>query len=91
MMHWMDWMNGFGWGSWGWIGLILNLAITLGVIVGIVVLVVWLARQTSPASSGSMLRYPTQSQPTAREILQARYARGEINREEFRQMLSDVS
>lgn len=87
-----NWMHGFGWGGYGWIGWILNLVVTLGLIVGVVLLVVWLVRRAGPRStSPAATAFPPQGGPTALEILQARYARGEINREEYQQMLSDIS
>lgn len=82
-------MGGYGmFGSLGWIGMILNLVITIGVIVGLVLLVVWAVRRMSgnSAQTGSM----NSSGPSAKEIAQARYARGEINRDEYQQILSDL-
>lgn len=62
-------------GGWGWIGLILNLIFWVGLIVGLTLLVVWAVRRARvPSASG---------QPTAKEILQAQYARGEITREQY--------
>jgi putative membrane protein len=84
MMHGFD----FGsFGSFGWIGLILNLIITVGVIIGIIWLVVWLARKGISNNQG----YSMTPQISPREILQTRYARGEITREQYQQMLEDVS
>ena len=77
-------MHGFGFGGMGlfggWIGLILNLAI----LVGIVLLIVWAVKRftSGNVSSGGQ---------TPRGILQARYARGEITRDQYQQMLSDLS
>ena len=77
-------MHGFGFGGMGlfggWIGLIFNLAI----IVGIVILVVWAVKRftSGSVSSGSQ---------TPREILQARYARGEITRDQYQQILQDLN
>lgn len=89
MMPGFNGMHGLGWGGYGWI---LNLVVILGLIVGVVLLVVWLLRRTSSGSSGpAVTSYSSQGQPTAREILQARYARGEITREEYQQMFSDIS
>lgn len=90
MMPWWNWMHGYGWGGWGWVGWLVNLIITLGVIAGVLLLVVWLVRRAGTGNSGSGIGYPARSQPTAREILQARYARGEITREEYQQMLADI-
>ena len=89
-------MHGFGYGfggfgTFGWIGLIINLVLTVGIIVGIVLLVVWAVRRLSASGQGhSMTTYQAPGQ-NAREILQVRYARGEITREEYQQMLSDLS
>jgi uncharacterized membrane protein len=33
---------------------------------------------------------PAQSQPSAKEILQARYARGELTREQYKEILADL-
>ncbi|HEX6302645.1 MAG TPA: SHOCT domain-containing protein [Anaerolineales bacterium] len=83
-------LGGFGaFGSLGWIGWILNLVITLGVVIGIIVLVIWAVRRLTGGQRGSFV---TSSQgQTAREILQNRYARGEITRDEYQHMLADIS
>jgi len=75
-------MNGFGgMGLFGgWIGLIFNLAI----IVGIVILIVWAIKRFTNGSVSSGTQAP-------REILQARYARGEITRDQYQQILQDLS
>ena len=84
-------MDGFGFGGFGWIGLILNLVITIGLIVGIVVLVVWLVRRFAPSQHETVIsQYRPETKPTPQEILQTRYARGEIKRDEYQQMLSDL-
>lgn len=63
----------------GLIGLIFNLAI----VIGIVVLIVWAVKRFS---SGNL----STGGQTPREILQTRYARGEITRDQYQQMLSDL-
>ena len=75
-------MNGFGgMGLFGgWIGLIFNLAI----IVGIVIPIVWAIKRFTNGSVSSGTQAP-------REILQARYARGEITRDQYQQILQDLS
>ena len=81
--------NSGAWGSlgdgglWGWIGLVLNLVVWGGLIAALVVLVVWAVRRARVA--------PVGGQPTAVEILQTQYARGEITREQYQQMLGDLS
>lgn len=76
MMGW-----GGGWG-WGWFGLIHTVLWWFLIILGIVVLVKWL--------SGGASRKETPER-RALEILAERYARGEINREEFEQKKKDLS
>ena len=69
-------------GAWSWIGLVLNLVFWVGLIAGLIVLVVWAIRRARvPSGIG---------QPTAKEILQARYARGEITREQYQLMQQDI-
>ena len=80
-----------GFGTFGWIGLIINLVLTVGIIVGIVLLVVWAVRRLSSSGQGHSLASSSPQGQTPREILQIRYARGEITREEYQQMLSDLS
>jgi putative membrane protein len=89
-------MGGFGpglcgFGAFGPFGLILNLVITVGLIAGLVLLVTWLWRRLNP---GGQTLAPAQSQvgtaTSPREILQFRYARGEITREQYQQMLTDL-
>lgn len=68
------------WGGFGWIGMIFNLAI----LIGIVALIIWTVNRFA---SGSRQSNANQS---PREILQTRYARGEITREQYQQMLTDL-
>jgi putative membrane protein len=77
-------MHGFGFGGMGlfggWIGLIINLAI----IIGIVILVVWAVKRFTSGNVSS-------SGQTPREIVQARYARGELTRDQYQQILQDLT
>ncbi len=74
-------MMGYGMMGFGLIGLLFNLLI----VVGVVVLIVWAVKRFS---TGNHEFSHTQ---TPREILQARYARGEITREQYQEMLKDLS
>jgi putative membrane protein len=76
-----------GYGMMGGFGLV-GLAINIAIIVGIVVLAVWAVKRFS---AGSTNWGQTSSSQSPREILQARYARGELTREQYQQMLSDLS
>lgn len=80
-------------GAWGWIGLILNLVFWFGLIVAMIHLVVWAIRRARvPAGRvASATGQPTAGgKNTAREILQARYARGEVTREQYEQLKQDI-
>ena len=82
-------MGGGGFGGFGLIGMVLNLVITVAVIIGIVWLVIWLVRRAG--SNGQPLFSPAPSVQSPREIVQTRYARGEINREEYQELLADLN
>jgi len=72
----MGWM----WGAWG-IGMGLLMLLFWGaVIVGIVLVIRWLISQGKASPSD-----------TALQILRQRYARGEINKEEFEAKKRDLS
>jgi len=61
---------------------------SLGILVGLVLLIVWLARSLSGRRTTSN---SSTAQPSAREILQMRYARGEISQDDYRAMLADIN
>ncbi len=87
--------GGYGlFGSMGGLGLvggIINLVLTLGLIAGMVLLVIWLVRRLTPGGQPSAPAHSAGSGPSAREILQQRYARGEIDRAQYKDMLADLS
>jgi len=81
--HMGRWMMG-GWGT-GWFGMIFMLLFWGLIIVGLVFLIRWLIQSTgdrgySGVSMGS----------NAMDILKERYARGEINRDEFESMKKNL-
>ncbi len=67
------------WGIWGFGMMLFMLLFWALVIIGIVLGIRWLVRQGRPEMSDSAL-----------EILRQRYARGEINREEFEAKRKDL-
>lgn len=75
-----DW-GGYGWWGMGF-GMVFMLLFWILIILGIAVLIRWLLAQ------------PSQSQgvrdKTASEIVQERYARGEIDRAEYEQKIRDL-
>ena len=89
-------MGGFfggccGYGSFGTLGLILNLVILVGLVVGFALLIIWLVRRFSSKKQGqSSLSNAANFGTSPREILQARYAKGDITREQYQQMLTDL-
>ncbi len=74
-------MMGFGWG-YGWLGIIMMGVFWLVVIV----VAAWLIRSAIQSNQGR----PDEHNPSAREILDSRYARGEITREQYEQMKEDL-
>jgi putative membrane protein len=93
-------MPGFGWngycgfgglGGFGWIGWIVNLVLTVAILIGLALLVIWAARRITNNQRGSILPSgQTNGLATARDILKARYTSGEITREQYLQMLEDI-
>jgi putative membrane protein len=75
-----DWDNYGGWGMG--FGMVFMLLFWVLVILGIAVLIRWLMTQASPDRS------PREKSPL--EILQERYARGEIDHDEYEQKKRDL-
>lgn len=78
--HVMDWgtMGGFM-----WIGMLLWAVLVIALIVLVVVGILWLAARLRPGAGSSEER-------SALVELERRYARGELDREAFLQMRSDL-
>ena len=84
MMMWPNMMSGI-FGGWGIVGMILMFIFWALLITGIILLIVWIVRRVS---------YPGRDlsrADKAMEILKERYARGEINKEDFEKMKKDIS
>jgi len=69
----------------GWFGMIIMAAFWIAVVVGIVFLIRWLVLSTRAEGHKA---YPEDS---ALEILKKRYARGEIDKEEFEEKKKDLT
>jgi len=83
MMMWPNMMGGL-FGGWGIVGMILMFVFWALIITGIILLIVWIVRRVS---------YPGRDlsrTDKAMEILKERYARGEINKEDFEKMKKDI-
>ncbi len=75
-----------GWGyGMGWFWTIIMVVFWIAVIVGIIFLIKWLVISTSAGV------HPARSGDSPLEILKRRYARGEINREEFEEKKKDLA
>ena len=75
----MNWGYGMGWGM-----SIIMMAFWIAVIVGIVFLIRWVVLSTDR-------RRETKVEDSALEILKQRYAKGEINKDEFEEKKKDLS
>lgn len=75
----MDWQWGWGAMMFGGLGMLLFWGLVVG-------LVIWGVRGLAGSSGPA----PGSSPPTPLEILQARYARGEISREEYETIRRDL-
>lgn len=81
-------MGYLGYGGYSWIGMVVNTVIMLAIVVGIVFLVIWAVRRTSANVHQS--GFQTSNSQSAKDIAQARYAKGDITREEYQLILTDL-
>ena len=78
-------MMGHWYGNYGWIGLIFNLLLTIGFIVGIIFLVVWIVKEINKNNGKNVKK-----ESSLIEIVKERYAKGEITRDEYLNLLTDL-
>ncbi|UCD99570.1 MAG: hypothetical protein JSV42_02250 [Chloroflexota bacterium] len=83
-------MHGWGFGSIGWLGMILMWLIAVGFIVLVILGVIGLVRGFSNWEGGGMINKQEKSQSSPREILQIRFAKGDITRDQYLKMLDDI-
>jgi len=74
-----------GWGM-GWLGMIFNLVFWILILVGLVFLIRWLMQAGRDRSDRSQGGRDTR----ALDILKERYARGEIDKQQFESMKKDL-
>lgn len=77
----MGWGMGYG---MGWLWMIIMIVFWIAVIIGIFLLIRWLILSTKTTSSHRS------QEESALDILKKRYARGEIDKEEFEQRKKDL-
>lgn len=74
-------MGGYGYG-FGLIHMVIWAVVLIAIIVG----VVWMVR----SMTASHAHYPSQRRSAGLDVLEERYARGEVNREEYLQRKKDI-
>ena len=85
-------MHGWGFGSFGWIGMILMWLVPVSFLVLVILGIVGLVRGLTSSGDGKAdTVQQAEAQTSPREILQIRYASGEITREQYLQMLDDLN
>ena len=80
-------MMGYWYGGLGWIGMLINLVISVVLIIGVIFLVIWIVKRLSNNNSEREFNNTTLS---AVDIAKERYAKGEITREEIQKLLVDL-
>ncbi len=77
-------------GGFGLMGGLFGLLFNIAIIVAIVVLIVWAVQRFGKSSGTGWQAAPPPQPLSAREILDIRYARGELTREEYQTKLGDM-
>jgi len=80
---WFGHMDGFGWQ-----GMLIGGVVMLLFWGGLITAIIWVARGAFSHSAGST---SSQVGVSARELLDQRYARGEITREQYQEMKRDLA
>lgn len=84
-------MHGWGFSSIGWFGALIMVLIPVGIVVLVISGIVWLVRNISSISEGDqIINQQEKSKTSPGEILQIRYASGEITRDQYLQMIEDI-
>lgn len=80
-------MHGYGFGFAGWGIMLAGAFLVLLVLIGLIFLVIWAVRQ----GKGSGRNESGHRLQSVEDILKARYARGEITREQYLSMQEDLN
>jgi putative membrane protein len=95
----MLWWYGDHWGAGGWVGMGFMIIFWVLIVIGIVYLIRHLASRPGderwhhqpPTGGPSGSQHPSQGKSEALRILEERYARGDIDQEEFLKRKADIS
>jgi putative membrane protein len=77
-----------GWGGYGYGFGLFHAVVWIVILIAVVALIVWLVR--SLTGSGAQHHGPPPRRSAGLEVLEERYARGEINRDEYLQKKKDI-
>ena len=82
----------YGYGL-GYLVMFVGAVVAILLLIGLVVLVVWAVRRSGSGAGGTLggSMGGSATAQTPKEILQMRYARGEITREQYQQMMQDLN
>lgn len=80
----------YGYGMGGWFGMVLGGLFMVALVIGLIFFVIFLVRAGRHSAWSGYRHGMMMGEPSAKEILQARYAKGEITREEYQKILSDL-
>jgi putative membrane protein len=81
-------MGYYGYSGMGLIGMILGLIISVAFVICLVLFIVWVVRRMSANTPHPGAQAPAGQ--SARDIAQMRYAKGEITRDEYQQIITDL-
>lgn len=83
MWGWPNMMSGY-YGGMGWIVIILGFIFFIAIIVGIILLIVWLAKRATHSVS------EPKTNTKALDVLKERYAKGELTKEQYEDIKKDL-
>jgi len=83
MWGWPNIMGGY-YGGMGWIVIILGFIFFIAIIVGIILLIVWLAKRATHSVS------EPKTNTKALDVLNERYAKGELTKEQYEDIKKDL-
>ena len=74
----------------GWVGIVINVLLAVAVMIGLGLLLAWLIRRLRMSSSGVSASAGGDKPASPREVIAVRYARGELTRDDFMRMMTDL-